>query len=60
MNISGIKVLLTGDDLLSIINDFVKVDGLNLSNIEFGEDIKLQGNYKKGFKLEFIAGVKLK
>ncbi len=60
MNISGIKVLLTGDDLLSIINDFVKVDGLNLSNIEIGEEIKLQGNYKKGFNLEFIAGVKLK
>lgn len=60
MNISGIKVSLTGEDLLSIINDFVKVDGLNLSRIEIGEEIKLFGNYVKGFKIDFIAGVKIR
>lgn len=60
MNISGVKVSLTGEDLLSIINDFVKVDGLKLSKIDIGEEIKLQGSYVKGFKIDFIAGVKLK
>ncbi|MCR1951363.1 YkvA family protein [Clostridium sp. DSM 100503] len=60
MNISGVKVSLTGEDLLSIINDFVKVDGLNLSKIEIGEEIKLFGSYVKGFKIDFIAGVKIK
>lgn len=60
MNISGIKVSLTGEDLLSIINDFVKVDGLNLSRIEIGEEIKLFGSYVKGFKIDFIAGVKIR
>ena len=29
MNISEVKVKLTGNDILSIINEFVKVDGLD-------------------------------
>lgn len=60
MNISGVKVSLTGEDLLSIINDFVKVEGLNLYKIEIDEEIKLYGSYVKGFKIDFIAGVKIR
>ncbi|EEH99107.1 YkvA family protein [Clostridium tertium] len=60
MNISGVKVSLTGEDLLSIINDFVKVEGLNLAKIEIGEEIKLFGSYVKGFKIDFIAGLRVK
>ena len=33
MKISEVKVKLLGSDVLSIINEFVKVDGLTLSNI---------------------------
>ena len=32
MNISSVKVSLTGEDLLSILNDFVKVEGLTLKS----------------------------
>lgn len=60
MNISGVKVSLTGEDLLSIINGFVKVEGLNLAKIEIGEEIKLFGSYVKGFKIDFIAGLRVK
>lgn len=60
MNISEVKVSLTGEDLLSIINDFVKVEGLNLAKIEIGEEIKLFGRYVKGFKIDFIAGLRVK
>lgn len=60
MDISGVKVSLTGEDLLSIINDFVKVEGLNLAKIEIGEEIKLFGSYVKGFKIDFIAGLRVK
>lgn len=60
MNISEVKVALTGQDLLSIINEFVKIEGLNLSKIEIEEEIKIHGSYTKGFKIDFVADVKLK
>lgn len=59
MNISGVKVSLTGEDLLSILNDFVKIDGLSLERVEIDEEIKLYGSFSKGFTINFIAGVKL-
>lgn len=59
MNISGVKVSLTGEDLLSILNDFVKIDGLALERVEIDEEIKLYGSFSKGFTINFIAGVKL-
>ena len=42
MNISGVKVALTGEDLLSIANDFVKVDGLDLEKIEVEDEASAQ------------------
>lgn len=59
MKISGINVNLTGDDLLSIINDFVKVDGLEISKVELGEDIKFTGVFRKAVSINFIGGIKL-
>ena len=59
MNISGVKVALTGEDLLSIANDFVKVDGLNLEKIEVEDEIKLYGSFSKGFTINFMVGIKL-
>lgn len=59
MNISGVKVSLTGEDLLSIANDFVKVDGLNLEKIEVEDEIKLYGSFSKGFTINFMVGIKL-
>lgn len=59
MNISGVKVALTGEDLLSIANDFVKVDGLNLEKIEVEDEIKLYGSFSKGVTINFMVGIKL-
>ncbi|MGL5354656.1 MAG: YkvA family protein [Clostridium sp.] len=59
MNLSGINVNLTGDDLLSIINDFVKIEGLEISKVELGEDIKFIGVFKKAVAINFIGGIKI-
>lgn len=58
MNISGINVTLTGEDLLSIINEFLKVEGLVISQIKIEDEIKVYGSYSKSIKIDFIAGVK--
>ncbi|MBE6053650.1 MAG: DUF1232 domain-containing protein [Clostridium sartagoforme] len=59
MNISSVKVALTGEDLLSILNEFVSVEGLNLEKIEIEDEIRLYGSFTKGITINFIAGVKL-
>ena len=59
MNISSVKVALTGEDLLSMLNEFVSVDGLNLEKIEIDDEIKLYGSFTKGITIDFIAGVKI-
>lgn len=60
MNISEVKVKLTGNDLISIINEFVKVEGLTLSDITIDDNgITLDGSFKKGFTLNFQLGVEV-
>lgn len=59
MNISGVNVNLTGNDLLSIINDFLNVEGLSISKVELNEDIRFTGVFKKGVAINFIGGIKL-
>lgn len=59
MNISSVKVTLTGQDLLSIINEFVSIEGLNLQKIEIEDEIRLYGSFTKGITINFTAGVKL-
>ena len=39
MNITKIKVSLTGEDLLSIYSEFVSVEGLEVKNIEISDGI---------------------
>ena len=46
VNISNIDVRLSGDDIISIINDFIKIDGLNISSVSINDDIVLEGNFK--------------
>lgn len=54
MNISEVNVKLNGNDLISIINEFVKVDGLTLSNITIDDNgITLDGSFKKIVTLNF-------
>lgn len=59
MNISEVKVGVTGNDLLSMISEFVSVDGLNIDNVLIGEEIQFIGSFTKGFTIEFKAGLKV-
>lgn len=59
MNISEVKVGLTGNDILSIINEFVKIEDLDLKEIIIDEHIKIRGSYTKGIKLDFEGTLKL-
>lgn len=59
MNISDVKVGLTGEDLLSIANEFLNIDGLEISEINLKDEINITGSFNKGFKIDFIAGIKL-
>lgn len=53
MNISNVLVSLTGNDILSIINDFVKVDGLLLDEVIIDENILIRGSFTKIIKIKF-------
>ncbi|WP_024613430.1 YkvA family protein [Clostridium sp. Ade.TY] len=53
MNISNVLVSLTGSDILSIINDFVKVDGLLLDEVVIDENILIRGSFTKIIKIKF-------
>lgn len=55
MNISEVKVKLLGSDILSIINEFVKVQGLNLKSVSISDGIILEGSFKKGIKVDFLV-----
>ena len=59
MNISEVKVKLLGSDILSIINEFVKVDGLALKSVNIDNGIILEGTFKKGIKIDFFVKVEL-
>lgn len=53
MKISEVNVKLLGSDVLSIINEFVKIDGLNLKDIIINDGIEIYGTFKKGFSVNF-------
>ena len=53
MNISNVLVQLTGDDILSVINDFVKINGLDLSSVIIDNGIHIKGSFKKVIKINF-------
>lgn len=59
MNISEVKVKLLGSDILSIINEFVKIEGLTLTSISINNGILLEGNFRKRIKIEFVVKVEL-
>lgn len=59
MNISEVKVKLLGSDILSIVNEFVKVEGLVLKSVFIDDGIILEGSFKKGIKIDFFVKVEL-
>lgn len=59
MNITNVAVGLTGEDLLSILNDFVSVEGLTVQIIEISDCILIKGNFKKGLSIDFECGLRI-
>ena len=59
MNISEVKVKLLGPDILSIINEFVKIQGLTVKSVSIDDGIILEGSLKKGIKIDFFVKVEL-
>lgn len=59
MNITNVAVGLTGEDLLSILNDFVEVEGLTIYSIDITDSIVIKGNFKKGISIDFECGFKI-
>jgi len=59
MNISEVKVKLLGPDILSIINEFVKIQGLIVKSVSIDDGIILEGSFKKGIKIDFFVKVEL-
>lgn len=59
MNISKVQIQLDSKDILSIINEFVDVEGLEFSDISIDNKISLQGYYKNNIKVTFNADLAL-
>lgn len=53
MKISNVRAILTEEDILSIVQDYVKVEGLEIEKVEIKELITLYGTFKKGVKIPF-------
>ena len=56
MNINSINVGLTGENLLSIYNDFVSIKEIDIKKVEINDDIKIIGSFQK----ELLLNLKLK
>ena len=59
MNITNIKVKLTGDDLLSIFNEFINIEGIKVEKILLNDEISITGILNKGFNINFQISIKL-
>ncbi|MGL4774232.1 MAG: YkvA family protein [Clostridium sp.] len=59
MRISKVAVELSGSDILSIINEFVKIDGLELKNVTVDKAIYVEGTYKMGLAINFAGELEI-
>lgn len=59
MNISQVNIRLTGQDVLSIINEFVKIQGLKLEKIVIEDGMTIKGSFHKGITINFSAKVEI-
>lgn len=57
MKISNVRAVLTEEDILSIVKDYVKIEGLTFSSLEINDLIYVTGCYKKGITIPFKAAV---
>ncbi|MDP4088137.1 MAG: YkvA family protein [Bacillota bacterium] len=59
MNISDASIRLTSEDIKSIIDDFVKVPGLNINEIKIDKLLYISGSFKKLVTIPFKLEVSL-
>lgn len=59
MKISKVQIQLNGEDILSIINDIFKIDGLKLHEVNINNLIKIEGEYKKRLNIKFEVTVEV-
>ena len=59
MKISRVQAQLTGEDILSIINEFVNVKGLRVDKISIDKEIIIKGNFTHGISLDFEGALSL-
>lgn len=53
MKVTGVTIRLAASDILDIIKEYVKVEGLNIKDIKIDELITVYGSYKKGLDIPF-------
>ncbi|MFA9399415.1 MAG: YkvA family protein [Clostridiaceae bacterium] len=53
MKISKVTTILTKEDILSIIDEFVEVEGLIINDIEIDKSIRIKGSYKFKLNINF-------
>ncbi|MBC2580196.1 YkvA family protein [Clostridium sp. DJ247] len=59
MKVSAVKVLLNDEDILSIISDYIDIEGLQIDNIEINELITIKGSYKRKISIPFTVKIGL-
>ena len=59
MKISGIQTQLSGEDLISIFNEFVKVEGLHIENISLNNSLDVFGSYTSKFNINFEISIEI-
>jgi uncharacterized membrane protein YkvA (DUF1232 family) len=57
MKISAVSVTLSSRDLLSMIDDFVEVEGLKIDKIDIGDLLTISGSYRKFMNIPFVVKI---
>ncbi len=57
MNISGVSIKLSSQDIMSAIKEFVDVKGLTIDEFKLEDTIEVSGSYKAGLKIPFYASL---
>ncbi len=57
MNVSGISIKLSSQDIMSAIKEFVNVKGLIIDELKLEDTIEVSGSYKAGPKIPFYASL---
>lgn len=55
MRVSAVNIELKSNDILSMIEEFVKVDGLSITSIDINKGLTVKGEFRKGLAIGFKA-----